>query len=87
MPHFKDQSEAKVGDRCIFQSGGYDQDGKWNPKMTREGLIFDINPGAASCNAQVAYPLLENSPNGTSKLVRLTYAWVTLGDCERAGGA
>lgn len=48
MPHYKDGSEAKVGDQVVgklYNSGP-------EPKA---GVIISITPGAESCNAMVQF--------------------------------
>jgi len=48
MPHYKDGSEAKVGDHVVgklYNSGP-------EPKA---GVIISITPGTESCNAQVQF--------------------------------
>ncbi len=86
--HFKDGSEAKVGQRCRFKAGQYADDGKNFIYVQREGLIVSITPGATACNAQVAYPWLQvisgQGTPGEVRLVKLETATVTLGECERS---
>lgn len=60
MPHYKDGSEAKVGDQVIgklYNSGP-------EPKA---GVIISITPGAESCNAMVQFTeavAVEADPGG-----------------------
>ena len=46
MPHYKDGTPAKVGDRV--KGHGY------NVKGDIEGYVLDVTPGATSCNVKVA---------------------------------
>lgn len=80
MPHFKDGSEAKVGDRLRFKTGRY-VESQWVDVM-REAVIFSITPDSTSCNAVVAYISVEEQ-NGV-RFLRTDTSHVTLGDCERA---
>lgn len=47
MPHYKDGTEAKVGDQVVGRL--------YNTEGTRAGTIISITPGAESCNAMVAF--------------------------------
>jgi hypothetical protein len=47
MPHYKDGTEAKVGDQVIGKL--------YNTAGVRAGTIVSISPGADACNAQVAF--------------------------------
>lgn len=47
MPHYKDGTEAKVGDQVVGKL--------YNTAGIRAGTIISITPGADSCNAQVAF--------------------------------
>lgn len=77
MPHYKDGSEAKVGDQVVgtlYNSGS-------EPKA---GVIISITPGAESCNAMVQFtealpiaaegaPVLPDAPRmatGQTRLVK-----------------
>ncbi len=47
MPHYKDGTEAKVGDQVIGKL--------FNTDGIRAGTIISITPGSESCNAQVQF--------------------------------
>jgi len=79
MPHFKDGSEAKVGDRVRFPHQAWD--GQKSYPTKREGVITDITPGSESCNALVACVMLQQI-NGV-RIVTPYVTHVTLGECDR----
>jgi hypothetical protein len=87
MPHYKDGSEAKVGDRCRFKTTQQKRDGSGFADTMREAVIFRIIPGASSCNALVAFPHIESDgeEGNRSHVVKMTTSYVTLGECEYAG--
>lgn len=47
MPHYKDGTEAKIGD--VVRGKGY------NVEAVIIGTVVGITPGSASCNIQVAH--------------------------------
>lgn len=47
MPHYKDGTEAKVGDQVFGKL--------YNTEGLRAGTIISITPGAESCNAMVGF--------------------------------
>lgn len=47
MPHYKDGTEAKVGDQVVGQL--------YNTPGVRAGTIVSITPGQESCNAMVGF--------------------------------
>lgn len=47
MPHYKDGTEARIGDQVTGKL--------YNSPGIRSGTIISITPGADSCNAQVAF--------------------------------
>lgn len=83
--HYRDGTEAKVGDACRFPTIRYEHTGVGGVRATpvmREGVVTHIAPLAKTCNAQVACVRLEIS-NDVRYVT--TYAEsVTLGECERA---
>jgi hypothetical protein len=89
VPHLKDGSEVKVGDRLKFPTQQQKRDSNGYEKVMREGLVYQINPGAQTCNAQVSYPYLEAFLGGdgqpSTHIVKLATTWVTLGECEPPG--
>jgi hypothetical protein len=66
--HYKNGREAKVGDPAIAKN--YDG-------SVVAGTLHSLNPGAKTCNAQLAYPI----PGGCSNIC------VTLGEIYHAGEA
>lgn len=47
MPHYKDGTEAKVGDHVVGQP--------YNTRHKVAGTIISITPGVDSCNCQVSF--------------------------------
>lgn len=60
MPHYRDGTEAQVGDKVKFTG--------WNGKV-QVGEVSSIAPGATSCNATVAHTVM--APQATSSTVTL----------------
>lgn len=61
MPHYRDGTEAKVGDQVTGKL--YNTDG------VRAGTIISITPGSDSCNAMVAF--IEAVPGASAKPPRM----------------
>jgi hypothetical protein len=53
MPHYKDGTEAKVGD--LVKGKGYNLKGPDGNIREFVGTLIDITPGASSCNVKIAH--------------------------------
>lgn len=67
MPHYKDGTEAKIGDQVFGKL--------YNTEGVRCGTIISITPGSESCNAQVQFtdvqPYLKSIADGASPIPRM----------------
>lgn len=64
MPHYKDGTEAKIGDRV--RGTGYNAESKgYDPAKGIEGVVTDVRPGV-SCTLSVAY-LSPVKPDATAQ--------------------
>ena len=85
MPHYKDGTEAKVGDRISIP------DKNWfsgpEPKtITREAHVFAIQSAPETCNARVAVLIIDHLDGdaGRVQVPAIQYRHVTLKECELA---
>lgn len=77
MPHYRDGTEARVGDRARGPNHGH---GK-----PVEGIVASITPGADSCDCRLAYPVIYR-PGGrqdAAPVISVATGWATLSDLER----
>lgn len=77
MPHYKDGTEAKVGDQVTGKL--------YNTTGIRAGTVVSITPGSDSCNAQVAYVEAVPMPEDGKPPVPGMAVYGTLVDGEDAG--
>jgi hypothetical protein len=77
MPHYKDGTEAKVGDRARGKCHSHG--------CPVEGVILSVTPGTDSCNAQLAYPVIYRAGGveDAMPVVTVVSGWCTLSDLER----
>lgn len=82
--HYKDGTEAKLGDTAKFPGSRQDGD-KW-VEVERVGIVVAVSPGSTACNASIAFANLRKSnPFGAGEavpFVTLETTTITLGDCE-----
>ena len=77
MPHYKDGTEAKIGDHVVGKL--------YNTAGVRAGTIVSITPGVDSCNAMVGYVEAVPMPaDGKPKVPGMALR-DTLADGEDAG--
>ena len=79
--HYRDGTEAKIGDAVRFKTSKYDGGGK-RYEVMREGRLIHITPGSTSCNGVIAGIDIETM--GQTVLVWPVKEYVTLGECDRA---
>lgn len=67
MPHYKDGTEAKIGDQVFGKL--------YNTEGVRAGTIISITPDSESCNAMVQYievaPYFPTEAEGKSPIPRM----------------
>jgi hypothetical protein len=82
--HYKDGTEAKVGDLVKFPFSKHAADGTATPG-TRIGKLVRAQPGGTTCNGTVAdvrFALPEGSQPWESPCMDIWQSSVTIGDCE-----
>lgn len=78
--HYKDGQEAKLGDVAKFKTYHYSFADGASREVEKVGVLVSVTPGANACNGNVAHPIAQG--HGSSLVVTLQTATVTLGECE-----
>lgn len=81
--HYKDGTEAKLGDTLRFKSSiSAPESPKGYIDVERTAVVTKLYPGSTSCNANVVYPFVAKGDEGELGHVTLLPQTVTLGECE-----
>lgn len=82
--HYKDGQEAKLGDVAKFKTYHYSFADGASREVEKVGVLVSVTPGTNACNGNVAHPIAHPiaQGHGSSLVVTLQTATVTLGECE-----
>jgi hypothetical protein len=85
MPHYKDGTEAKIGD--VVRGKGYNVKDKDQNLREFVGTVVGITPGSTACNIQVAHVVVSPLPFGVSYSPHRVFQLSGVIGCGAEGGA